>query len=271
MFAKELQTDHHLNGYDYGARYYDPSLARWWNLDPKTEMDYSSTPYAYVVNNPIILVDPNGEEADGYMTTEGEYKWFEDEKERLIEKDNTIWIKFTDDKKHFDLIKSMAENNLFIDPPKIKDKLSKPVGLSKIENWLDSPPKNFLNGVYKTLGNMTYSILNSPKILLTGTTLAGSSANSNEKIEAFIDFVPGLLTYGFGYTGEIFKTKKGIIGYNKFLKEGTVKSFRKGKEWQKEVRYMYHINLENQKIVTPFKNFKRFLNIITTTFKTNKE
>jgi RHS repeat-associated protein len=60
MYAKELQTCHHLNGYDYGARYYDPSLARWWNLDPKTEMDYSSIPYAYVVNNPIIATDPDG-------------------------------------------------------------------------------------------------------------------------------------------------------------------------------------------------------------------
>ena len=60
MFAKELQTDHHLNGYDYGARYYDPSLARWTTQDPLSEQYLGFSTYHYTKNNPIRFYDIQG-------------------------------------------------------------------------------------------------------------------------------------------------------------------------------------------------------------------
>ena len=53
---------HGLNTYDYGARQHDPILARWDRMDPLCEKYYSTSPYAYCANNPIMLIDTDGRE-----------------------------------------------------------------------------------------------------------------------------------------------------------------------------------------------------------------
>ncbi|MEL6194787.1 MAG: RHS repeat-associated core domain-containing protein, partial [Bacteroidota bacterium] len=58
--GKELHTELDLGWYDYGARMYDPSIARWNGVDALAEMDNMYSPYTYVRNNPIILIDPDG-------------------------------------------------------------------------------------------------------------------------------------------------------------------------------------------------------------------
>jgi RHS repeat-associated protein len=60
--GKEFDNMHGLNTYDYGARQHDPILARWDRIDPLCEKYYSTSPYAYCVNNPIIMIDPDGKE-----------------------------------------------------------------------------------------------------------------------------------------------------------------------------------------------------------------
>ncbi len=59
--GKELEDDHGLNWYHYGARYYDPQLGRWHAVDPADEFN---SPYTYVGNNPVNLVDPDGTQSD---------------------------------------------------------------------------------------------------------------------------------------------------------------------------------------------------------------
>ena len=60
--GKELDNKKGLNWYDYGARHYDAALRRFMTIDPMVEKYYNVAPYAYVGNNPIKLIDPDGKD-----------------------------------------------------------------------------------------------------------------------------------------------------------------------------------------------------------------
>ena len=73
--AKEKDAE---TGYSYfGSRYYNSDLSIWLSVDPMADKYPSLSPYVYCANNPIKLVDPNGEEwyvnQDGYIK-EGDNK-----------------------------------------------------------------------------------------------------------------------------------------------------------------------------------------------------
>ena len=59
--AKEKDTE---TGYSYfGSRYYNSDLSIWLSVDPMSDKYPSLSPYVYCANNPVKLVDPNGEDA----------------------------------------------------------------------------------------------------------------------------------------------------------------------------------------------------------------
>jgi RHS repeat-associated protein len=62
----EVVDDNNLNVYITDNRILAPDLCRWWSIDPKYNKRYSLTPYNSMSNNPIIMVDPKGD--DDYYT-----------------------------------------------------------------------------------------------------------------------------------------------------------------------------------------------------------
>jgi len=59
--------------YDYGARMYDPSIGRFITQDAFSEKYYESNPYHYVLNNPINIIDINGDSTYVIANENGTY------------------------------------------------------------------------------------------------------------------------------------------------------------------------------------------------------
>ena len=58
--AKEKDSETNLSY--FGARYYTSDLSIWISVDPMSDKYPSLSSYVYCANNPVKLVDPNGEE-----------------------------------------------------------------------------------------------------------------------------------------------------------------------------------------------------------------
>ena len=69
--GKELDSETGL--YYYGARYYDPRVSLWLNVDPLAEIYPNKTPYHYVSNNPINRIDPTGMLDGDFIDENGKY------------------------------------------------------------------------------------------------------------------------------------------------------------------------------------------------------
>jgi RHS repeat-associated protein len=59
------ERDDETGLYYYGARYYASWLGRWTGCDPKVEDGWNL--YVYVRNNPVLLVDPSGNESGRFQ------------------------------------------------------------------------------------------------------------------------------------------------------------------------------------------------------------
>jgi RHS repeat-associated protein len=60
-----------VDRYDYGARFYDPTLGRFTTHDAFADDYFDQSPYNYVANNPISFLDPDG----NFKTKFGAWLW----------------------------------------------------------------------------------------------------------------------------------------------------------------------------------------------------
>ena len=58
--GKERQTVGDAGLLDYGARFYDPDIARWLTQDPLADVMPNINSYVYCANNPVKFIDPTG-------------------------------------------------------------------------------------------------------------------------------------------------------------------------------------------------------------------
>ena len=73
--AKEKDVETGLSY--FGSRYYSSDLSIWLSVDPMAAKYASLSPYVYCANNPVKLVDPDGEEIGWIQDNEGNVFWDE--------------------------------------------------------------------------------------------------------------------------------------------------------------------------------------------------
>lgn len=69
--AKERDVETGLSY--FSSRYYSSDLSIWLSVDPQASKYPGLSPYVYCANNPVKLVDPNGEEIGNYYDVCGNY------------------------------------------------------------------------------------------------------------------------------------------------------------------------------------------------------
>ncbi|HAS42422.1 MAG TPA: hypothetical protein DCS93_18230 [Microscillaceae bacterium] len=91
--GKEKQKEFGLNWLDYGARTMDVRLGRFAQVDPHSENYFPISPYAYVGNNPIMRVDPDGKDFIIWYTNEkGQYLSYVYNKPGQVYKGNNQFV-----------------------------------------------------------------------------------------------------------------------------------------------------------------------------------
>lgn len=181
---KELDTKLGLNWYDYGARHYDAALGRWHVADPLAEKYYGTSLYAYCENNPVSFVDMDGRKkviynADGTYKETTHNNWFHNTfmgRQEYVDNGN-------------DQVRLSEEEFWKWQETGQYGSIESTDDVTDLEFKMDEPATGVADGVAKFVLSNIYSLANSPKVMLTGRTLAGASQTSDERIGSFIDVV----------------------------------------------------------------------------------
>jgi RHS repeat-associated protein len=76
------EFDEEIGFYCYGARYYEPKISIWLSVDPLAQTSPNTSPYNYCINNPINMIDPDGqkERPNDYDGKMGKGDWRVDDR-----------------------------------------------------------------------------------------------------------------------------------------------------------------------------------------------
>ena len=173
--AKEKDSETNLSY--FGARYYTSDLSIWLSVDPMSAKYPSLSPYVYCANNPVKLVDPNGEsisefdENGNYLRTIKD-NWFHNtfygRKGHIVDDDGNMMHEFSfGDPEHDvqDLKDGKITKVIFVQEKEIKQMLENSGVFNSKNKTYNNSFKNRYNYIFEQgqgKGKLDFSVTEIP-------------------------------------------------------------------------------------------------------------
>ena len=241
---------------DFGARMYNPTIARWTTSDPMSEKYYGISPYVYCLGNPISIIDPNGMDI-----------WTMDEK------GNVVWVKESDDHRLYymnndgllsDDYVSVSDRSILDDLTKTEAKVD---GGAKVSSHTSKTGINDIFKVFKFASDKTkveWAVHRNGDTYTIGTGHNSYSASSwedytNGKPNATVHSHPGI-----DIGNEISSMGYGTNYYNTDQRNVIDEVEQNGRITRKSYVYfpnssrLYYVGYYNASFIRPIRSYKSF-------------
>ena len=243
---------------DFGARMYNPAIARWTTADPMSEKYYGISPYVYCLGNPISIIDPNGMDI-----------WTMDEK------GNVVWVKESDDHRLYymnndgllyDDYVSVSDRSILDDLTKTEAKVD---GGAKVSSHTSKTGINDIFKVFKFASDKTkveWAVHRNGDTYTIGTGHNSYSASSwedytNGKPNATVHSHPGIKaavdeeTFSMGYGAPYRDTDWNNVRID--VKQAREKA-RKSYVYFPNSGRLYNVGYHNAIYIKDIKNYRGF-------------
>ena len=243
---------------DFGARMYNPVIARWTASDPLSEKYYGISPYVYCLGNPISIIDPNGMDI-----------WTMDEK------GNVVWVKESDDHRLYymnndgllsDDYVSVSDRSILDDLTKTEAKVD---GGAKVSSHTSKTGINDIFKVFKFASDKTkveWAVHRNGDTYTIGTGHNSYSASSwedytKDKPNATLHSHPGINaivddeTYSMGYGATQYDNDKNKV--KRDINQNGIKS-RKNYVYFPNSGRLYNVGYNNAIFIKNVRSYKSF-------------
>ena len=243
---------------DFGARMYNPAIARWTAADPLSEKYYGISPYVYCLGNPISVIDPDGMDI-----------WTMDEK------GNVVWVKESDDHRLYYMNNDglLSDDYVSVSGRSILDDLTKTEakvdGGAKVSSHTSKTGINDIFKVFKFASDKTkveWAVHRNGDTYTIGTGHNSYSASSwedytKDKPNATLHSHPGINaivddeTYSMGYGATQYDNDQNKV--KRDINQNGIKS-RKNYVYFPNSGRLYNVGYNNAIFIKNVRSYKSF-------------